>query len=116
MHSVISFGAGVWGFMHTLPQINLYTHGTQWTSSHGHFAFFGAYATIIIAVIYIALQKARGNVYMGAGLTDRLALEVVFCPAQCRRVVGMTMALLISGYEQSFVERASGRFILGGLF
>ena len=22
------FGAGVWGFMQTLPQINLYTHGT----------------------------------------------------------------------------------------
>ena len=22
------FGVGVWGFMQTLPQINLYTHGT----------------------------------------------------------------------------------------
>jgi hypothetical protein len=26
------FGAGVRGFMQTLPQINLYTHGTQWTN------------------------------------------------------------------------------------
>jgi nitric oxide reductase subunit B len=24
-------GAGVWGFMITLPQVNLYAHGTQWT-------------------------------------------------------------------------------------
>ena len=50
--------------MHTLPQINLYTHGTQWTASHGHFAFFGAYATINIAMIYIAIQKWRVDVWM----------------------------------------------------
>jgi nitric oxide reductase subunit B len=99
------FGAGVWGFMHTLPQINLYTHGTQWTASHGHLSFFGAYATIIIAVIYIALQKARGNVFMGSNLPHswrwKWALGLLNLG-----VVGMTMALLISGYEQSFVERA----------
>ena len=53
------FGAGVFGFIHTLPQINLYTHGTQWSASHGHFAFYGAYATIIIAFFYIALEMAR---------------------------------------------------------
>ena len=41
--------AGVWGFIQTLPQINLYTHGTQWPASHGHLAFFGAYATIVVA-------------------------------------------------------------------
>jgi len=100
------FGAGVWGFMHTLPQINLYTHGTQWTASHGHLAFFGAYATINIAVFYIAIQKWRGNVWMGSGLADNgwkwkwsLALLNI-------GVIGMTMALLIAGYEQSFVERA----------
>ncbi len=33
------FGAGVWGFMHTLPQINLYSHGTQMAAAHGHLAF-----------------------------------------------------------------------------
>ena len=101
------FGAGVWGFMHTLPQINLFTHGTQWTSSHGHLAFFGAYATIIIAIIYLALQKLRGNVWMSDGLSSgwrwkwSLALLNI-------GVLGMTMALLIAGYEQSFVERAIG--------
>ena len=99
------FGAGVWGFMHTLPQINLYTHGTQWTSSHGHLAFFGAYATIIIAVIYIAIQKARGDVYMGAGLSTGWRWKWAFTLLNLG-VVGMTMALLIAGYEQSFVERA----------
>ncbi len=33
------FGAGVWGFAHSLPQINQWTHGTQFTASHAHFAF-----------------------------------------------------------------------------
>jgi nitric oxide reductase large subunit len=37
------FGAGVWGFMHTLHGVNFYTHGTQITAAHGHLAFFGAY-------------------------------------------------------------------------
>ncbi len=32
-------GAGIWGFFHTLPQMNIYTHGTQFTSAHGHLAF-----------------------------------------------------------------------------
>ena len=100
------FGAGVWGFMHTLPQINLYTHGTQWTSSHGHLAFFGAFATIVIAVFYIAIQKWRGDVWMsgdlaGNGWKWKWALGLLNMG-----VVGMTIALLIAGYEQSFIERA----------
>lgn len=100
------FGAGVWGFMHTLPQINLYTHGTQWSASHGHLAFFGAYATIIIAFFYLAIQKWRGNAWMADGLADKgwkwkwsFALLNI-------GMLGMTVALLISGYVQSQIERA----------
>ena len=100
------FGAGVWGFMHTLPQINLYTHGTQWTASHGHLAFFGAYATINIAMIYIALQRARGNVWMSGALPDNGWKWKWSLGLLNGGVLGMTMALLIAGYEQSFVERA----------
>ena len=110
------FGAGVWGFMHTLPQINLYTHGTQWTSSHGHLAFFGAYATIVIAIIYLAIQKARGDIWMSGDLSGNgwrwkwsLALLNI-------GVLGMTMALLVSGYEQSFIERAMEGSTWSGYF
>jgi len=99
-------GAGVWGFMHTLPQINMYTHGTQWTASHGHLAFWGAYATIIIAVIYIALQKLRGDVWMGGQLPGNGWKWKWGLGLQSAGVMGMTVALLISGYVQSFVERA----------
>jgi len=102
------FGAGVWGFMHTLPQINLYTHGTQWTSSHGHLAFFGAYATINIAVFYLAIQKWRGNVHMADKLPNNGRKWKWSLALLNLGVVGMTMALLIAGYEQSFIERALG--------
>ena len=63
--------------MITLPQVNLYAHGTQWTVSHGHFAFWGAYACGIIAVIYLALQRTRNLTYL-----ERVALEVVVCGTQ----------------------------------
>jgi nitric oxide reductase subunit B len=109
------FGAGVWGFMHTLPQINLYTHGTQWTASHGHLAFFGAYATIIIAVIYIAMQKWRGGVWMSGGIANAWRWKWSFALLNIG-VVGMTMALLISGYEQSFIERAQEGSTWSGYF
>ncbi len=100
------FGAGVWGFMHTLPQINLYTHGTQWTASHGHLSFFGAYATINIAFFYLAVQQWRGNVWMGANLADNGWKWKWSMGLLNLGVVGMTVALLIAGYEQSFIERA----------
>jgi len=102
------FGAGVWGFMHTLPQINLYTHGTQWSASHGHLAFFGAYATINIAFFYLALQKWRGNVWMSSGLVGNGWKWKWSLGLLNLGVVGMTMSLLIAGYEQSFIERAIG--------
>jgi nitric oxide reductase subunit B len=102
------FGAGVWGFMHTLPQINLYTHGTQWSASHGHLAFFGAYATLVIGFIYLAIQQWRGNVWMSGGLAGngwkwKWALALLNIG-----MVGMTMGMLIAGYEQSQIERAIG--------
>jgi nitric oxide reductase subunit B len=50
--AIMSFvGAGFLGFAHTLPQVNLYTHGTLVTAMHGHMAFWGAYAMINLAMI-----------------------------------------------------------------
>jgi nitric oxide reductase subunit B len=53
-------GAGVWGFMHTLPQINIYTHGSQFTAGHGHLAFYGAYVLLVMSMIYVTLPSIRG--------------------------------------------------------
>lgn len=55
-------GAGVWGFLHTLAPVNYYTHGTQITASHGHMAFYGAYAMIVMSIISYAVPQMRGRV------------------------------------------------------
>ncbi|WP_438881883.1 cbb3-type cytochrome c oxidase subunit I, partial [Bacillus cereus group sp. Bce001] len=59
--TVMAFlGAGVWGFMHTLAPVNYYTHGTQLTAAHGHMAFYGAYAMIVMTIISYAMPRLRG--------------------------------------------------------
>jgi len=109
------FGAGVWGFMHTLPQINMYTHGTQWSASHGHLAFFGAYATAVISFFYMAAQKSRGNVWMSGGLIGswkwKWAMAFLWIG-----MLGMTMGMLVAGYEQSQIERAMEGSTWAGYF
>jgi nitric oxide reductase subunit B len=54
------FGAGIFGFIHTLPAINDDTHGSQITVSHGHLAFFGAYALLNLVVFYFAMPQLKG--------------------------------------------------------
>ncbi|UZX15213.1 cbb3-type cytochrome c oxidase subunit I [Thermus sp. PS18] len=97
-------GAGVWGFMQTLPQINLYSHGTQLAPAHGHLAFFGAYVTAILTVIYMALHQVRrpelprfdSKLWKWA-----FVLMVV-------SIFGMSAAMTIAGFTQTMVERAIG--------
>ncbi|SDI97104.1 cbb3-type cytochrome c oxidase subunit I [Billgrantia gudaonensis] len=57
--TIAFFGAGVWGFMHTLSFINYYTHGTQVTAAHGHLAFYGAYVMLILGIITYAMPQLR---------------------------------------------------------
>ncbi len=95
-------GAGVFGFMMTLPQINLYSHGTQWTVSHGHFAFWGAYGCGVLAVVYLALEKTRA----AKGL-DSAAWKWSFALLNVG-MAGMAGALLAAGMVEAFVGRAIG--------
>ncbi len=94
-------GAGIWGFFHTLPQVNVYTHGTQFTAAHGHLAFFGAYASVLIGMFYYGIQKAYGIEKLKATFNSKMAIVLITFG-----VIGMTVALTIAGYEQVLVERA----------
>ncbi len=94
-------GAGIWGFFHTLPQVNIYTHGTQFTSAHGHLAFFGAYATILIGMFYIGVQGTNGIKEMRSTFASKMALFLITFG-----VLGMGIALTVAGYGQVLVERA----------
>ena len=94
-------GAGIWGFFHTLPQVNIYTHGSQFTAAHGHLAFFGAYATILIGMMYLGIQQTQGIERMKMTFKSKMAIFLISFG-----VIGMTIALTIAGYEQVLVERA----------
>ena len=60
-HAIFNFvGAGLWGVIHTLPQVNQWTHGTQITTAHGHLAFYGAYVLLIVAMMYVTLPSIKG--------------------------------------------------------
>ncbi len=94
-------GAGIWGFFHTFPQVNIYTHGTQFTSAHGHLAFFGAYATILIGMFYMGVQGKNGIRVLKSTFDSKMAITLL-----CIGVLGMTVSLTIAGYGQVMVERA----------
>lgn len=96
------FGAGVWGFAHTLPQINQWTHGTQITAAHGHFAFFGAYAMLNLTTIYFALPQIKGVRLFKNGLSLMALRAMVFS------MVIMVLALTVAGIVQAYLQRVLG--------
>ncbi|HSB30424.1 MAG TPA: cbb3-type cytochrome c oxidase subunit I [Candidatus Sulfobium mesophilum] len=96
------FGAGVWGFAHTLPQINKWTHGTQITASHGHFAFFGAYAMLNLTLIYFAVPKLKGIKTLKSALSLSALRLMVFS------MFLMVLALAVAGIVQVYLQRILG--------
>ena len=51
----------MWGFLHTLSFVNYWTHGTQITASHGHMAFYGAYAMVVMCMISYTMPIIHGR-------------------------------------------------------
>lgn len=95
-------GAGVWGLMHTLPQINYYTHGSQVTVSHGHLAFFGAYALLNLTMFYYAIPKLKGIEKYNPS-RGRIGFWTM---STAMMLMGITFG--IAGVVQSYVERVLG--------
>ena len=98
--SIVSFiGAGLLGFAHTLPQTNIYTHGTLVTAMHGHYAFWGAYAMIVLAIISYALPNITGR-----KLYDSTRGHMAFWLSNIG-MLGMTVAFGVAGVAQVYMER-----------
>jgi len=98
--AIVSFvGAGLLGFAHTLPQTNLYTHGTLVTAMHGHLAFWGAYAMIVLAIISYSLPNMTGR-----KLYDSSTGRMAFWFSNIG-MVGMTVAFGVAGVAQVYLER-----------
>ncbi len=97
-------GAGVWGFMHTLSPINYYTHGTQITAAHGHMAFYGAYAMIVMCIISYAMPILRGEV---AANRRAQVLEMWSFWLMTVSMVFITLFLTGAGILQVWLQRYS---------
>lgn len=101
--SVMSFvGAGFLGFAHTLPQVNLYTHGTLVTAMHGHMAFWGAYAMLVLGIVTYAMP-----ILTGRRLHDAPSATFAFWASNVG-MIAMTVAFGIAGVTQVVLERRVG--------
>ncbi len=95
-------GAGMWGFAMTLPQMNKWTHGTQITASHGHFAFFGAFAMLVLAAMYYMVPRLRGM----DRYAQRRSLWAFWL--MTGGMLGIVAALTIAGVVQTYLVRLLG--------
>ncbi len=96
-------GAGVWGFLHTLAPVNYYTHGTQLTAAHGHLAFYGAYAMIVMTLISYAMPKLRG---LGEAADNKAqVLEMWGFWLMTISMIFITLFLSAAGVVQIWLQR-----------
>ena len=101
--AITSFvGAGLLGAAHTLPNVNLYTHGTLVTAMHGHMAFWGAYAMIVLAIIAYAMPNLTGRKLYDTNMT-----RYAFWLSNIG-MIGMTVAFGVAGVAQVYMERILG--------
>jgi nitric oxide reductase subunit B len=100
---IMSFvGAGFLGFAHTLPQVNIYTHGTLVVAMHGHLAFWGAYAMLVLAMISYVMPQMTGRRFFEGWMPDW-----AFWTSNIG-MIGMTGAFAVAGIAQVYLERMIG--------
>ncbi|MBK9329557.1 MAG: cbb3-type cytochrome c oxidase subunit I [Sphingobacteriales bacterium] len=101
--AIVSFvGAGLLGLAHTLPGVNMYTHGTLVTAMHGHLAFWGAYGMIVLAIISYTMPNMTGR-----KLFDSNTGVLAFWLSNIG-MLGMTVAFGVAGVAQVYLERKMG--------
>lgn len=96
------FGAGLLGLAHTFPAVNKWTHGTLITAMHGHAAFYGAYAMIVLAMITYAMPGLSRRPEEGT------AMGYWSFWLQLGGMFGMTLSFATAGIGQVYLERIMG--------
>jgi nitric oxide reductase subunit B len=97
-------GAGVWGFLHTLAPVNFYTHGSQITAAHGHMAFYGAYAMVVLTMISYAMPVLRGR---SANSGRSQVVEMWAFWLMTVSMVFITLFLTAAGILQVWLQRVA---------
>lgn len=100
--TVAFFGAGVWGFLHTLHGVNYYSHGTQITAAHGHLAFFGAYVSLNLAMFTYAFPILWNRDPYNQ------VLNMISFWLMTSGMVFMTVVLTFAGTIQTHLQRVMG--------
>lgn len=104
--TVAFFGAGVWGFLHTLHGVNFYSHGTQITAAHGHLSFYGAYVALNLAMFTYAMpllrQRDPYNQVLLMGSFWLMTGGMAF----------MTFVLTFAGTIQTHMQRVLGEYFM----
>ena len=96
------FGAGVWGFLHTLAPINYLTHGTQVTPAHGHLAFFGAYVALNLTIMTYAFPLLKGREPYNQ------VVNMISFWLMSAGMAFMTFTLTFAGAVQTHLQRVMG--------
>lgn len=97
-------GAGVWGFLHTLSFVNYWTHGTHITASHGHMAFYGAYAMVVMTMISYTMPIINGR---EANSNRSQVVEMWGFWMMTIGMVFITLFLTAAGILQVWLQRMS---------
>ncbi|MEH6833202.1 MULTISPECIES: cbb3-type cytochrome c oxidase subunit I [Falsihalocynthiibacter] len=100
------FGAGVWGFLHTLHGVNFYTHGTQITAAHGHLAFYGAYVALNLAIMTYAMPILKNRDPYNQ------VLNMISFWLMSGGMVFMTFVLTFAGTIQTHMQRVVGDYYM----
>jgi len=98
-------GAGMFGFAHTLPMINYYTHGSQVTVSHGHLSFYGAYVLLNLTFFYFAIPRIKK--FPGGSYDEKTGHWGFWLTTL--GVIGMSLAFAVAGVLQTYLERVQGQ-------
>ena len=95
-------GASLLGLFMTLPWVNLYAHGTYFTSGHAHLALFGSLGFTVLAGCYYILSQGSEPTLKGyrGGVIGVLLLN--------GGLITMGAALLIVGSIQTYLWRILG--------
>jgi nitric oxide reductase subunit B len=104
--TVAFFGAGVWGFLHTLHGVNYFTHGTQITAAHGHLSFYGAYVALNLAMFTYAMPLLRNRAPYNQ------VLNMVSFWLMTGGMAFMTFVLTFAGTIQVHMQRVVGDYYM----
>lgn len=96
------FGASILGFFMAYPPINRFIHGTYITSAHSHFALFGVFGFLVLAVCFYILFT---EIVLGQKMYRFCQLAILALNAG---LVTMGVGLLLAGGLQCYFWRVIG--------